>query len=261
MPHPRLRLVAAAFLLLGGVVLPLRAQDATIRVRQAEGSAHGFLDLATAQGTSLGQSELVQTVAGDTVRSTLTLRFLDGSAMTETVHYTQRGAFRMIDYSLVQHGPAFDHDLEAHLRRDGVTVVTATSHEDGSVEQHQDTLDLPSDVANGLPLVLVKNVGGNEPVTVHVVAFTPKPMLIGLEIVPSGSGMVLLGTDTIPTRHFVLKPKLGFFKGLAASILGKKPPDSEVWTTAGTAPAFLRFQGPLYLGAVWRLSLTSPTWP
>jgi hypothetical protein len=38
-------------------------------------------------------------------------------------------------------------------------------------------------------------------------------------------------------------------------------PDSHAWIIAEGAPGFLRFEGPLYSGPVWRLDLAAPTWP
>ena len=41
----------------------------------------------------------------------------------------------------------------------------------------------------------------------------------------------------------------------------KIPRDSHGWIVAPGAPMFVRFEGPLYLGPVWRIDLTSPHWP
>jgi hypothetical protein len=40
-------------------------------------------------------------------------------------------------------------------------------------------------------------------------------------------------------------------------MLGKQPPDLRYWLVAGDVPAFVRFEGPLFLqGPVWRLEPT-----
>jgi hypothetical protein len=72
---------------------------------------------------------------------------------------------------------------------------------------------------------------------------------------------VLLGRHEEPAMHFTLKPKLGAFLRLFATIAGKAPPNSDVWIVMDDVPAFVRFEGPMYSGPVWRLDLTSPSWP
>lgn len=61
--------------------------------------------------------------------------------------------------------------------------------------------------------------------------------------------------------HFVLKPKLGAVIGFLAKVTGRMPPDSHAWIVTDDAPGFLRFEGPLYSGPVWRLELAAPEWP
>ena len=40
-------------------------------------------------------------------------------------------------------------------------------------------------------------------------------------------------------------------------MLGKQPPDLRYWLVAGDVPAFVRFEGPMFLhGPVWRLEPT-----
>jgi uncharacterized protein YllA (UPF0747 family) len=60
--------------------------------------------------------------------------------------------------------------------------------------------------------------------------------------------------------HFVLAPRLGAFTAFFARLLGKLPPDSHLWIVTDQVPAFVRFEGPMYTGPVWRLSLATPTW-
>jgi len=47
-----------------------------------------------------------------------------------------------------------------------------------------------------------------------------------------------------------VKPQLGLF----ASLLVAEIPDIKMWVSGGEAPAFLRFEGPLYfMGPIWRI--------
>ena len=48
---------------------------------------------------------------------------------------------------------------------------------------------------------------------------------------------------------------------VVAGLTGQLPPDSHLWIVTDGVPAFVRFEGPLYSGPVWRISLTSPGWP
>ena len=53
----------------------------------------------------------------------------------------------------------------------------------------------------------------------------------------------------IATR-FLVRPQLGLF----ASMLVADIPDVKCWIAGGDAPAFLRFEGPLYfMGPIWRI--------
>ena len=135
------------------------------------------------------------------------------------------------------------------------------SHEDGEEKEYTGTLELPPDVYNGMPITIAKNLAPGDTQTVHLVAFTPKPRLIGLEIAPSGSERIKFGRHRETAVHYKLKPKLGALVKLFASLLGKAPPDSDAWIVTDDVPAFVRFEGPMYMGPVWRLDLASPDWP
>ncbi len=59
----------------------------------------------------------------------------------------------------------------------------------------------------------------------------------------------------------MLKPKLGMWLSFFTTLLGRTPPDEHVWIVIDEVPAFVRFEGPLFLrGPVWRIQLTSPIW-
>ncbi len=50
--------------------------------------------------------------------------------------------------------------------------------------------------------------------------------------------------------------------GLVAPLIGKQPPDTQVWILGGEAPAFVKMEGPLYSGGpIWRIELVSPVGP
>jgi hypothetical protein len=254
-------LLAPAVVLTGGAALARqREPGGGIPVRYAEGAVHGFLDLRTTADSLLAHGDLLQVPRDSDIESRLVFHFPDGSVFRETVTFTQHGVFRLLTYHLVQSGPAFAQDLDVELSRIGQYVVKTKSHKDNREERYAGKLDVPADVYNGMIITIAKNLAPRARATVHVVAFTPKPVIVGLEIAPSGL-VHLLGTATDSAVRFTLKPKLGLLLRIGAELKGQAPPDSHLWIVTAEVPAFVRFEGPLYSGPVWRIDLTSPRWP
>jgi hypothetical protein len=241
---------------------PTRAQEreGAVAVRFVEGTLHGFLRLKDAAGKTIADGELLQVPLRGGLDSRMIFRFRDKSYFEEHVLFTQRGVFRMESYSLVQRGPSFADDLKVNLQRSGKYEVKATSR-DGESKSWSGTMDLPADTYNGMIVTIAKNLVRGDTQRVHLVAFTPKPRMISLEIAPSGTSPVTMGSHTSKAVHFVLKPKLGAVIGFFAKVTGKMPPDSHTWIVTEGAPGFVRFRGPLYTGPVWQLELATPAWP
>src|SRR5207245_9579014 len=98
-------------------------------------------------------------------------------------------------------------------------------------------------------LTLLKNVQPNAPrTTVSIVAATPKPRIVKLAITPQGEEPFRIGESKRRAMHYVVKVELGGGAKLIAPLLGKQPPDIHVWILGGEAPAFVKSEGPLYLG-------------
>jgi hypothetical protein len=238
-----------------------RVEPAGVPVRYIEGSVHGFLELRTVDGALLAPGDLTQVVRDGWIESRMVFHFPDASVFEETVTFSQRGVFAMQTYHLVQSGPAFAEDLDATLSRSAAYVVTSRSHRNGKVKRYTGSLDLPPDVSNGMITTLAKNLSAHDTATVHIVAFTPRPRVIQLQIVPAGTQRVLVGPHAVTAVDFALRPRLGVLLGLFARVKGIRPPDSHAWIVGGDAPAFVRFEGPLYAGPVRRIDLASPVWP
>ena len=95
-----------------------------------------------------------------------------------------------------------------------------------------------------------------------MVAATPKPRLVKLVVTPRGEEPFSIGGSRRKAIHYVIKVEIGGVAGVVAPLLGKQPPDIHVWILGGEAPAFVKSEGPLYLGGpIWRIELTSPVWP
>jgi hypothetical protein len=242
---------------------PWPVAAAPVAVRFAEGVTHGFLLLHSADGSLIATGDLLQVGRGAKVESRMVFRFKDGSLFDETVVFTQQRVFAMQSYHLVQRGPAFTEDTEISLQRaSGKYYVKTKSHKDEREEAIDGTLELPPDVYNGMVLTVVKNLPKGASASVHLVAFTPKPLLIELELALAGEHSVTVGQLTKTATHYVFKPHPGPWLELFARLLGRMPADYHVWIIADGAPAFARFEGPLNpTGAVWRIELTSPRWP
>jgi len=264
MPGNRKPTIVAAFMaaaLAAAPMRPIQEREGAVAVRYVEGTLHGFLRLRTTSGDVIADGELLQVPRRRGLDSRMVFRFRDSSFFEEKVLFTQRGTFRMESYSLVQRGRAFAEDIDVTLDRSGKYEVKATDHKDGEVKSWSGTMDLPADTYNGMVIVIAKNLVAGDTQRVHLVAFTPKPRLISLELAPTGTQQVQVGTHGEKAVHYVLKPKLGAVIGFFAKTLGKMPPDSHAWIVTEGAPGFVRFEGPMYTGPVWRLELAAPTWP
>ena len=251
----------SGLLLLAALQWPCSLAAAPVPVRFLEGLTHGFLVLRTLDGALIASGDLFQSARSGEVESRMLLHFKD--LFEEKVVFTQQRVFTLKDYRLMQRGPAFTDDTEISLERaTGKYRVKSKAHKDGKEEVHEGTLDLPLDVYNGgMILTVAKNLPKGASETVHTVAFTPKPRLIQLELTPAGEQKVLVGALARTATDYVFKPKLGVLLKLAATVLGRVPPDSHAWIVASEMPAFVRFDGPLSItGSVWRLEPTLPRW-
>ena len=233
-----------------------------VPVRYPEGIVHGFLVLRALDGTALASGDLIQTSRGDRVTVRLVFRFKDGSVQDETAVYSQRRTFRLISNHLIQKGPAFPRPLEMTLSCD-TGRVTVRYSDDGQQKVAEEQMELPPDLANGMILTLLKNVGRDQSsLKMSMVAATPKPRLVKLEVAGEGEDEFHVGGSLRKATRYVVKIEIGGLAGLVAPLLGKDPPDSHVWILRGEAPAFVRSEQPLYLGGpMVRIELTSPVWP
>jgi hypothetical protein len=168
--------------------------------------------------------------------------------------------FGLISDHHIQKGPSFPKPIDLMIRATG--QVTARYEEKGEKKVETNHLDLPPDVANGIILDVLKNISPEAKETkVSYVVATPKPQLVKLSISPVGEEPFSVVGVRQKAKHFVVKVELGGLKGLFASLVGREPADTDVWIAEGKAPAFVRADGPSYLGApVWSIQMTSPSW-
>ena len=90
-------------------------------------------------------------------------------------------------------------------------------------------------MANGLIPTLLKSVRPEAPPkTVPLVADTPKPRLVKLEISRSGEDAFSTASNARRASHYTLKVHIGGVSGLLAPLWANQPPDCNCgWRGAG----------------------------
>jgi hypothetical protein len=253
------RLRARLAFLLGCAVLLLAAEPGAelVPVGRTEGLLHGFLALRSLDGAMLADGEIAQFAEGELVKTHLVFHFKDGSRYEESAVFSQRGTFRLRSDHVVQKGPSFKHSMESSIDVAAGQVKVRYTDDDGSEQTVDEHLSLPEDVANGLLFTLVRHIRpGVQRTVVSQVAMTPKPRLVELEILPQGEDAFSSGNTRYKAVRYVVKVKIGGVAGFLAPLLGKKPADLQIWIKPGEAPAFVKFEGPLYNGGpIWRVEL------
>ena len=228
-----------------------------VTVRFWESATHGFLVMRDDQGGAIAHGELVQAPHGEGMQSRLVFRFTDGSLYEETVTYSQKRVFRLLAYRLIQRGPAFPEATEAWFDRASGRYRARV----GTDDHAEGTLDMPEDLYNGMAGTLLRNLAAGVTASGHAYAFTPKPRLMRTTLRPEGDDRYYVG-DTVRTAvRYVVAMDLVGVTGLIAAAIGKDPPDVRFWISTGEAPAFLRFEGSMFLkGPRWRSELAAPCW-
>ena len=246
------------------VLLLMISADAqsAVDVRYTEGLIRGFLVLRAMDGNALAHGDLAQVPHGANVTSHLVLRFKDGSMYDETVDFSQRGSFQVLNYHLVQKGPVFKVPIDMTIDRSTGKVVVRYTDEDGQEKEESEQFELPTDLANGMIPVLLKNISRDaKQTTVSLVAATPKPRLVTLVISPEGEAKFLAGGVSHEATQYRIKVEIGGILGFLAPLVGKQPQDSHAWVLDGEAPVVVRLEGPLFVGGPsWRIEPASPVW-
>jgi len=249
-----MRMKSALLYVVMCLLAPIAAYS-QMTVRHPQGSAHGFVEVVTLEGVRIGIGDLMQRMSANRVSSRLVLHFFDGSVDDETTVYSQAGVFRLISDRHIQHGPSFPTALDVTI--DAAHGFVLSTDEAGKVRRT--SMTLPPDVANGMPSTILMNVLPSTPETrVAIVVPTGKPRLIHLSMKPAGVKQFTLGGTPRQATDYVVHVELGGAAAVIAPLIGKAPPDFHVWILPGADPAFIREEGPLYVGGpVWRIQQIS----
>jgi hypothetical protein len=239
---------------------PLRAEN--VAVRYPEGVVRGFLLLRGEDGSVLANGDLIQFARGDRVTSRLVFHFRDGSLQDETTVYTEHERFQLVSDHLIQRGPSFPHPMEVSIDAESGRVTVRHS-DDGKEQVIEERMELPPDLANGLPLTLLKNIPPDAvSTTVSMVVAAPKPRLVKLVITRAGIEPFSVGRASYKVTRFNVKVEIGGIAGLIAPLIGKQPKDASVWILGGDAPGFVASESQFYQGApLWRIELAAPDSP
>ncbi|RPI50807.1 MAG: hypothetical protein EHM55_20485 [Acidobacteria bacterium] len=227
-----------------------------VAVRVAERAANTPLVLRSLSGTALATGESIQTVRAGQVTSRVVFRFTDGSLHDETCVFSQNDVFRLLSYRLSQKGPSFRWALDMTIDTQTGRVVVRHADRAGEEEVEDEKLDLASDVANGMMVTVLKNLGARAQATASFVAATPEPRPVKLAISSAGSEPVSLAGSSGRAAHYVIKAEIGGLAGVLAPLVGRQPPDTHVWILEGASPSFVKSEGPLFYGGpIWRIEL------
>ena len=233
-----------------------QASAAPVAVRYHEASAHGFVVLRSGNDRRLAAGEMTQTANGKQVTARLTLHFKDGSLYEETTVYSQGETFHLLSNHVREQGPTFPKPTDEYIDARKGEVTLSESKDGGNAEMHH--VEIPDDAANGLVLVLLKNMAVPTPdTTVSMITASSKPRIVKLKIHSEGRENFDASGYVIKAVHFVVHPDIGGVTGLFASVAGKKPPDTHIWLSSGAVPTFVKFRGPLFeQGPIWTVELS-----
>ena len=231
-----------------GMGLPSRLAADPVAAHHPEGTLHGYLALRGEDGKVLASGDLIQTVRGAVVTAHLVFHFKDGSLDDETAVFSQRGNFQLISDHHIQKGPFFEHPIDMTVDARKGQVTSRAADKDGAATT--DRLKLQPDVVSGpMVITIAKNLAAGAAETdVSMVVATPKPRLVKLVFSPQGEdGFSIAGSER-KAQHYEIKFDLGGAAGFIAPLIGKQPPDIEIWVEGGEVPAFVKEVGPLSEG-------------
>jgi hypothetical protein len=241
--------------------LPLIADQ--VPVRHTEGRIHGFLVLRDQEDNILASGGVTQLANGNRVTTELSFHFKDGSLQQETAVFSQARLFRLLNYHLIQKGPAFKRPTDMSVNASSGQVTIRYTDDEGKEKTIDEKMKLPPDLANGMVTTLLNDIDPRAAkTTVSMLVSTPKPRVVKLEISPLGDAPFTVAGSSAKALRFRVKVEIGGISGVVAPIIGKQPPDTHVWMVEGKAPGFVKSEGPMFEGGpIWRIELSSPVWP
>ena len=256
--------LAVLIVLASLIATPVAA--APVSVRFSQGVTHGFLLVRSLAGDVMGHGEITQRVVeGDSLESQLVFRFKDGSLHDEKVAFSQQRVFTLVSYHLVQRGPSFPEQLDVSIDR-GSEQYTVRSQRgmQEKEEVHSGQFALPKDVYNGMLIMVLQNLPKGTDETVSVLAFTPAPQVVPVQLHAVEEQSVQIGDRSHKVTQYAFTPQLGVIHEWLGKATGKLPAEFhyDCWIMVDGIPSFVRYEGPLQLlGPILRIDLVSPRLP
>lgn len=235
----------------------------SVPVRYVQGAFHGFLELRAPDGQVVAVGDSTSFLRGDRVTAETNFRFKDGSVDDEVAVFSQRRTYQLISDHHIQKGPSFPHPMDVLIDVRSGQVTVHSPGKDGKDEVQTDHLKLPPDLANGIVPQVIESLRSNAPQTaVSMIVMTPKPRVVKLLISKVGEDTCSVVGAPRKATHYEIKIDLGGIVGVIAPLIGKAPPNIQLWVIGGPAPTFAREVGPLYAeGPMMTIQLASPAWP
>lgn len=236
-----------------------------IPAHHLEGTLHGYLSIRDEAGHGIAVGDLIQTVRGDRVTAHLIFHFKDGSLDDETSVFTQRGNFQLISDHHIQQGPFFSHPMDLWIDAKKGQVTVRSLDKGGAGDQAKAVhMSLPPDLYSNLMVITIaKNLAPDATdAQISMLVATPKPRIVKLVFSPRGEDKFSLAGFERKASHFEVKFQIQGIAGAIAPIVGKQPPDLEVWIQGGEVPAFVKEEGPLFEGSpMMSIQQTGPVGP
>jgi hypothetical protein len=260
MSKTRATLQLAFALMVSCLLLLDRLRAEQIPVRHKEGVSLGFLVLRNPAGEAIAYGNLQQVVAEEGyVMDDLKFKFKDGSFYQEIAKFTQNTKFRLLSDQVVQRGPSFKQPIESWI--DATTgKITVRAVDGGKAKVITKQMNLPPDLANGLLMILAKNIDpGAARTSVSMLNVSTNPTLVRVNFSPQPEATFHVGATPYKAQQYLLKIEVAGIKGKIAPLIGKHFPEMRLWLIKSEAPTFVKFQGPLYEGGpVWSMELADP---
>ena len=239
-----------------------RAGADSVPVRYAQGAFHGFLEMRAPDGQVVAVGDSTCVARADRVTTETLFRFKDGSVDDEVAVFTQHRTFQLISDHHIQKGPSFSHPMDMLVDVRSGTVTVRSPGKDGKEQVETEHMKLPPDLTNGIVPQAIENLRPNAPETsFSMVVLAPKPRVVKLVVSKVGEDNTTVVGVPRKATHYEIKIDLGGIVGIVAPLIGKAPPNIQMWIIGGNAPTFAREIGPLYSeGPMMTIQLASPVW-
>jgi hypothetical protein len=221
---------------------------AQIAVKHPVGARHGFLTVRTQSGVAMGYAELSEYAVGDVVTVDMAYHFLDGSLDEEVSSFRQGKTFEFLSDHHVQKGKFFKTQSDMLVEANGKATVKSIG-KDGKEKVDTAQMQITPDLANGMVGTVMENIPASAgEFKLAMIAPTPKPLAIKLDITPEGEQTFRIAGTSRKAHVFRVRPQIGGVIGVVAAMINKQPADITISVLEGEVPTIVRIQQQLAEG-------------